>query len=237
MHNWSVNRAMCANPAIINKFFDQYEALLKELKIDSPRQIWKFDESGCPDAPKERDVVGETGIPTSQVVSKEQGENTNILTFANAIGQVIPPIVIHKGSRILDTWTLDVPVGVIIRTSQKAWINRNIFLEYATRWVQWLKSLKLLDRPHILLLNAYKSHVYNIRFIKLMMEFDIHVLAIPAHTSHLTQPLDDAPFLNLKTQWNANLLAYLFDNVGCGMPKSDFLNVFLASMVHSYDCG
>ena len=225
-HSLSVSRAMCANPTVINKFFDQYEALLKHLKIDSPRQIWNCDESGCPDVPKERDVVGETGIPASQVVSKEQGEDTTVLTFANAMGQVVPPIVIHKGSKVIDTWTLDAPVDVMVRASQKGWINRNIFLEYATRWVRWLKSWKLRDRPHILLLYAHKSHVYNIRFIKIMIEFNIHVLAIPVHTSHLTQPLDYAPFANLKTQWNANLLAYLFDNVGCGMPKSDFFYVF-----------
>ena len=152
------------------------------------------------------------------------------------MGQVLIQIVIHKDSMVLDTWTLDAPVGIMIRASQKGWNNRNIFQEYATRWVRWLKSWKLLDRPHILLLDAHKSHVYNIRFIKLMIEFNIHVLAIPAHTSHLTQPLDDAPFANLKTQWNANLLAYLFDNVGCGMPKSD-LFCFLASMAPSYDCG
>ena len=59
-----------------------------------------------------------------------------------------------------------------------------------------------------------------------MIEFNIHVLAIPAHTSHLTQPLDDVPFANLKTEWNANLIEYLFGNIGCGMPKSDFFYVF-----------
>ena len=31
---------MCTNPTVIKKFFDQYKALLKELKIDSPKQIW-----------------------------------------------------------------------------------------------------------------------------------------------------------------------------------------------------
>ena len=43
---------MCVNPAVIKQFFDQYEALLKELKIDSLRQIWNCDESGCPRCPK-----------------------------------------------------------------------------------------------------------------------------------------------------------------------------------------
>ena len=158
-------------------------------------------------------------LVASQVVSKEQGENTAVLTFANAMGQAVPPVVIHKGSRVADAWTLDAPVGVMVRASKKGWI----------------KSWKLLDRPHILLLDVHKSHVYNIHFIKLVTDFNIHVVAIPAHTSHLTQPLDDVPFANLKTQWNANLLAYLFENVGCGMPKSDFLCV-LASMAHINDC-
>ena len=217
---------MCANPTMINRFFDQYESLLKKLNIDSPRQIWNCNESGCPDVPKEREVVGETGIPASQIVAKEQGENTTVLTFANAMGEVVPPIVIHKGSRVADAWTLDAPVGVMVFASQKGWINRKIFLEYVTRWVHWMKSHKYLDRPHILLLDSHKLHVYNIQFIKLMLEFNIHVLAIPPHTSHLTQPLDDAPFANLKAEWNANLIEYMFHNVSCGMPKSDFFYVF-----------
>ena len=162
VHNLSINRAMCANPTMINKFFDQYESLLRELKIDSPKQIWNCDESSCPDVPKEREVVGETGIPASQIVAKEQGENTTILTFVNADGDVVPPIVIHKGSCVADSWTMDVPVGVMVRASKKGWINRNIFIEYATRWVHWMKSHKYLDRPHILLLDSHKSHVYNI---------------------------------------------------------------------------
>ena len=32
-----------------------------------------------------------------------------------------------------------------------------------------------------------------------MKELNIHVLVIPAHTSHLTQPLDKTPFVTLKT--------------------------------------
>ena len=35
-HNPSVNRAMCANPATMQKFFKQYEDMLKELKIENP---------------------------------------------------------------------------------------------------------------------------------------------------------------------------------------------------------
>ena len=66
-----------------------------------------------------------------------------------------------------------------------------------------------------------------------MKEFNIHVLAIPVHTSHLTQPLDKTPFTTLKTAWNENLTEYLFEHAGCGMPKMDFFYVFWPAWKHA----
>ena len=71
VHNLSVNWAICANPAVIKKFFEQYQSELQCLKIDDPKQIWNVDESGCQDVLKEELVVGETGIPASTIVGKE----------------------------------------------------------------------------------------------------------------------------------------------------------------------
>ena len=167
--------------------------MLKELKIENPWQIWNCNEMGCVDVPKERDVVGETGIEAVTIVGKEQGETSTTLTFANAIGQCIPPMIIHKGGKVPNDWEQGAPVGVMVRASPNGWINTTLFLEYATGWVRWLKSWKLLNHPHLLLLDAYKSHMYNLRFIKLIIEMNIHVLAIPPHTSHKLQPLDNDP--------------------------------------------
>ena len=225
-HNLLVNRAMCSNPAVFKKWFEQYKQELESLNITSPEQIWNCDETGCQDVPKEWEVVGETGVDAYTIVSKEQGETTTVVTFANAVGKVCPPVVIHKGSQVQESWCLDAPVGVMVRASVNGWINKDIFLEYATRWLRWMHTWKLLDRPHLLLLDVHKSHVYNIWFLKLMKEFNIGVLAIPSHTSHKIQPLDDVPFVNFKNSWNENLLQYFFGSVGCGMPKMDFFQVF-----------
>ena len=132
VHNLSMNQAMCANPAVIKKFFDQYQSELQRLKIDDPKQIWNVDESGCQDVPKEELVVGETGIPASTIVGKEQGETSTVLTFANADGSCVPPMVIHKGKKVPESWNADKPVGVTLRTSETGWINKPLFLEYAT---------------------------------------------------------------------------------------------------------
>ena len=117
---------------MIKKFFDQYQSELQHLKIDDPKQIWNVDESGCQDVPKEELVVGETGIPASTIVGKEQGETSTVLTFANADGSCIPPMVIHKGKKVPKSWNADKPVGVTLHTSETGWINKPLFLEYAT---------------------------------------------------------------------------------------------------------
>ena len=101
VHNLSVNRAMGANPEVIRKFFDQLEQVLYDLNIVNPQQIWNCDESGCQDVPKEDEVVGETGVPQYHTVPKEHGETSTILTFANAAGLVVPPVIIHKGAKCL----------------------------------------------------------------------------------------------------------------------------------------
>ena len=103
-HNLSVNHAMCTNPAVFNQFFKQYEAELKCLNIQSLQQIWNCDESGCQDVPKEHDVVGETGVEACTIVGKEQGETSTVLAFANAIVQVCPPVIVHKGKRVQESW-------------------------------------------------------------------------------------------------------------------------------------
>ena len=136
----------------VQKWFEQYQGEIERLNISSPEQIWNCDETRCQDVPKEWEVVGETGVEAYTIVSKEQGETTTVLNFANAVGKICPPVIIHKESRVQYTWCLDAPVGVMVRASVNGWINREIFLEYATRWLRWMHSWKPLDKPHLLLL-------------------------------------------------------------------------------------
>ena len=184
--------------------------------------IWNTDESGVQDVLKEEQVIGVMGEKAHTMSPKEQGKTTTVLMFANACGQVFPPFVIFKGARVSDAWQTNAPPNVTVRAFPKGWINKDVFLNYAVRWVHWLKRNQRLGKPHLLLLDAQKSHIYNLPFLLLMTANKIEVLAIPGHTSHILQPLDSTPFANFKTNWNIQLREYLFQNVGMGMPKHDF---------------
>ena len=67
-------------------FYDQLEQVLSDLNIVNPQQIWNCNESGFQDVSKEDEVIGETEVPQYCTVSKEQGETSTILTFADAAG-------------------------------------------------------------------------------------------------------------------------------------------------------
>ena len=121
---------MGANPEVVRKFFDQLEQVLSDLNIVNLQQIWNCNESGCQDVPKEDEVVGETGVPQYHTVLKEQGETSTIVTFVNTVGLVVPPVIIHKGAKVSDTWQINCLVGVMVRASLKGWINHDIFFEY-----------------------------------------------------------------------------------------------------------
>ena len=92
---------------------------------------WNCDESGVQNIPKKEEVIGVTGERTHTITPKEQGETSTILTFANAYGHVMPPLVIHKGSKMSDLWLLNKPANVTLCCSPKVWINKQVFFEYA----------------------------------------------------------------------------------------------------------
>ena len=155
----STARAQCANEHNIKKWFEEYSEVLEDLGITSPNQIWSGDETGVQNVPKEQMVVGEEGTPTVTQVSGEQGETSTILTFVNAVSLVCPPIVIHHGQHVQEYWTHEAPIGIHVTAKSKGYITKAKIHEYGIHFVRYLNSHKLLDRPHILLIDSHKTHV------------------------------------------------------------------------------
>ena len=189
---------MAANEPNVRKWFTEYEQLLHDLHINSPEQIWSGDETGVQNVPKEEIVVCIKGKLSYQTVATDQGETSTILTFVSGVSRVLPPMVIHKGEQIQEPWTQDAPVGVHVTATSKGYITKQKFYEYGTWFVRYLKTHKILDRPHLLIVDSHKSHVYNVAFFDLMKEMNIHVMDIPPHTRHIVQALDSTPFAQFK---------------------------------------
>ena len=66
-------------------------------------------------------------IRTFQQVLGEQGETSTILTFVNAAGQSVPPLVIHKGARVQETWHLKAPSQMKLAATERGYITKSKF--------------------------------------------------------------------------------------------------------------
>ena len=169
---------MAANELNVRKWFAEYEKVLHDLHINSPEQIWSGDETGVQNMTKEEIVVCVKGKLSYQTVAADQGETSTILTFVSGVGRVVPPMVIHKGERVQEPWTYDAPVGVHITTTSKGYITQQKFHEYGAWFVRYLKTHRILDRFHLLIVDSHQSHMYNVAFSDLMKEMNIHGMAI-----------------------------------------------------------
>ena len=62
-------------------------------------------------------------------------------------------------------------------------------------------------------------------FFEEMKENNIHVMAIPPHTSHIAQALDSTPYAQFKKNWQTSLVDWNFYHSGKFLGKGVFFRV------------
>ena len=73
--------------------------------------------------------IGEVGKLLLQVIGKEHAETSTVLTCVNAAGDKMPPLIIHRGVCVQESWLTDAPEGVVVKASAKGYANDKIFHE------------------------------------------------------------------------------------------------------------
>jgi len=77
------------------------------------------------------------------------------------------------------------------------------------------------------MMDNHHSHTFNIDFLQLMKDNNIVVFALPSHTSHILQPLDNiVPFAILKSLWNKQMRLFTRKTEGQALTKPNFFSVF-----------
>ena len=107
---------------------------------------------GVQNVPKEVKVLGLKNIRCFQQVSAEQGETSTILSFISTAGNVVPPMVLHKGGQVQDMWKLKAPGDIKIAATPKGYITKSRFHEYGLHFIKYLKQMGLADKNISLLL-------------------------------------------------------------------------------------
>ena len=223
--NLSIACANATKKSSVLVWYKKYENVLKQLEITDPKYIWNIDQHGSEYMPKVKKVIGLKGIKQFQQQPHEKPKRTTMLTYVNAAGFALPPPVIHKG-KYHDSWRTHCPRSVMVRGSKKGYINKFLFAEYGKRLIYHLHAADQLDKPNLILMDSYYSHVFNYCFMKMMFDKDIKVMALEAHSSHFSQPLDKNPFSSFRMEFNNQMKKFNRTSGGRVITKAEFFPVF-----------
>ncbi|CAF1119817.1 unnamed protein product, partial [Didymodactylos carnosus] len=100
---------------------------------------------------------------------------TSILLCVNATGKIIPPYIIYKSKRLVAKWY------------GNGWMNQDVFYS-------WFHDMFILftndsPQPIVLFLDEHKSH-FKVEIIQLAVQHKIVIICLPAHVTHILQPLN-----------------------------------------------
>ena len=125
----------------------------------------------------------------------------------------MPPLIIYKGVHIQEDWTSSAEIpGTMYAATENGWMDSITFQH-------WFDSFILLtantrgqrddgSNEHVLLIfDGHSSHI-SLSIVDKARENDVHLVQLPPHTSHVTQPLDLACFstwqsryARIETEW------------------------------------
>jgi hypothetical protein len=207
-------------------WFDVFRNAIKQYEVRSS-DIYNVDETGF--------RMGDTGR-SYIVVSKKQGytgktpedrgEGLTVIECASATGTAIPPFIIFKGKSIQSTWVpSDAPLDWMTAVSPKGWTSNALGYKWLTENFDPQTREKADYRYRMLILDGHGSHL-TVPFIRFCMRNRIVLLCLPAHTSHMLQPLDVGVFSPHKYYYRRASENILRDTHQA-IPKSHFINIYV----------
>lgn len=88
----------------------------------------------------------------------------------------------------------------------------------------FVKYTKDFFVPKLLLMDGHASH-FTIKLIEIADSNNIHIICMPAHSTHLLEPLDVGVFKHFKASWRKTLQNYYFTNSGQSVSKSNIAEI------------
>ncbi len=205
-------RALCSNKDTIVDFFGKLGALYGRLNlISKPMQIFNADETGVTFVHKPGKVVAELGRHNVySLTSAERGKTHTILACASAAGFVLPPRMVYPRKKSVPDHLREGGIpNTMFANSENGWSNKDIYLE----WFKFFLQNIPLARPVLLVQDGHASHM-TIDVIELARANGINLLCLPAHTTHILQPLDVGVFKSFKSHFSKVCHTYLMKHPG-----------------------
>jgi hypothetical protein len=230
---YDYQRAQCEDPTVIQEWFNSVQRVVAQHGI-ADEDIFNFDETGF--------AMGLTA--TAKVITRAEyygkrsmlqpGNREWVTVIESICAEVwtIPPYVIFKGKVFIQSWFDDLPDGWKIGLSANGWTTDEIGLNWLqNHFIPHIQG-RSKGKYRLLVLDGHGSHL-TAQFDQICKEHNIIPICMPAHSSHLLQPLDVGCFAPLKRAYGG-LVESLTRNGINHIDKLDFLAAYPEARVKAF---
>ena len=197
-------RAECQDPELISLWFKLVGDTITKYGV-TDEDIYNFDETGFQMGVISTSKVITTSERKGRPRTTQPGNRkwVTVIEAVNAKGWAIPPFVIFDGKLHQTTWyQTGVPATWRIAVSDNGWTNDKLGLEWIRHFHENTKHCK--GKWRLLIFDGHGSH-QTAEFRDFCLQNCILTLCMPAHTSHILQPLDVSCFGPLKKAYSSQI--------------------------------
>jgi hypothetical protein len=222
-------RAQCEDPKLIGDWFKLVEdAKAKHGIFD--HDVFNFDETGFIMGMISNNMVVTSAERNGRARHAQPGnrEWITVVQGANAGGWCIPPFIIAAGHWHLEDWYEDhiLPLDCVITTTHNGWTDNKEGLHWIDHFNTHTKN-RTVGVYRLLVLDGHESHL-STEFERYCQNHNIITLCMPAHASHLLQPLDVGCFALVKRAYGKEIGDLIKLHIS-HITKVEFLNAFIVA--------
>ncbi|KAI5961630.1 uncharacterized protein KGF55_003947 [Candida pseudojiufengensis] len=222
---------------IFKKWFDTFNRVITDYNIKDDN-IYNMDEINVKLSFKSDDwkLIKSTDKDKKYKIDGEDNSDSDYVTLLETIsksGKVLEPLVLFKGHHLHDDWFI--PKGTELSDSMiPHWLYHHAPNGFTTESnaVEWLRQIFIPQSnagPNsekvVLVLDNHFSHETP-EFRLECLKNNIIPLYLPPHGSHLTQPLDQITFQQVRNNYRRNLVEEKSDEYGFKIKKHEFIKSY-----------
>jgi hypothetical protein len=226
---YDCQQALNKDPRVITPWFELVANTKAKYGI-TDEDMYNFDETGFMMGVIHSQIVftGSEKHSTKSLQPGNCGWVTNI-QGVNAKEWAIPLFLIFSGKVLITSWFHNLPRDWVIKVSPNGWTSNELGIAWLKHFNTYTKDRKV-GVHRLLIVDGHESH--NSHGFNKYCEEKIIVLCMPAHSSHLLQPLDVGCFSPLKRAYGDEISSLArYDSKQ--IKKEAFLPAFKAAFKRS----
>ncbi|XP_053372904.1 uncharacterized protein LOC123565518 [Mercenaria mercenaria] len=214
-------RAKCSTPEAVSSYFRNLQDTLKRYDLlDKPQNIYNLDETGLQPDHRPPNIIAKLNSKP-QAITSPRSTTTTLIGCVNAIGNYVPPFFVFKGKRFNPDLMESTSSGARGEMSESGWSNGDIFKKYLTEhFLPYARAGADTSQPILIIFDGHSSHI-SPSLIKWARSQNIILFVLPAHTSHILQPLDVSLFGPFKSFYYSGCASFMQENVGKTITRFD----------------